>query len=192
MAIAETEKEEIPQDGPVVTETGVAYPGKGEGEAEARQIGGTDPAASLSDNALTAARQKAEHTIRSLEQKVAEIKAHAAARGDEPPEIDTAALSQDPTGLSGKDLELLQQQLSKVEEKVNHEQGKQMQQSVGEAIGMAAALGAIGGSGALAALLMGGAKNVNEGALFTPEINHGLGARGQEQQKERDAALLGL
>ena len=173
----------------VVTETGIAYTREGEGMDEARVVGGSDPADSLTNNALTAARQKAEEMIRSLEQKVSEIKAHAASRGDEPPEIDTAPLSQDPTALSGKDLELLQQQLGKVEEKVKHEQGKQMQQSVGSVIGMAAALGAIGGSGVLAALLMGGAKDVSPDAHFTAEIDHGIGARGQEQQKGLESAL---
>lgn len=168
------------------TEMGVAYTREGDAPGS-EQLGVTDPASSMNDSTLSAARQKAFAMIQELQAKVDEIKMAAAARGDNPPDIDVSALSQDPTGLSGQDLALLQQELDKVEQTVAGEQGKQMLQTAGAATGFAAALAAIGGSeGMLAEMGLTGGTEASPADLGT-NMRNGLDGVGIRQQQSGPA-----
>lgn len=192
----ETEtKEQRAGGAAVATETGIAYTREGDGVREER-LGATSPDAAQFDDSTNAARMKALEDIRVLSQKVDEIKAYAASKGQQAPDIDVQALSQDPTGMSGQDLAMLQQQIDRVEQAVRHEEGKQLQQQAGDTVGALAGLSMIGGgaAGLLASLgiaksgaEMGvsGGENLSNGALFTAEIRNGIEGIGIQQQRGR-------
>lgn len=172
----------------VATSTGIAYTRKGDSVRE-ESLGATDPDAALYDDATKAARAKAVSDMQKLEQGVAEVAKFAKERG-----VTITLPSVDPNSASGKDLELLQAEIVRIERQVQDLQMEKMLEEGGQLAGMLAGLSMLGGgaAGLLASLgieksgqEMGisGGENVSRAALGTPEITTGIGALGLRQQR---------
>lgn len=143
------------------------------------------------EDALNAARNDLNQKIMTAKAELAEVAAAAAQRGESPPAIQGSdALDQNPNAMNARDLAMATHEVGQAQQSINGAQGQEMLRKMGDVAGMAVALGAMTSvAGMLTGLGIKGGDNLSNAALFTPDVNHGIGAMGQQQQQ---GALLEL